>query len=133
MGSENQMKVMSNHSVSVTLDRLSDILAEKGIGIATRVNHGAAAAKVDMELRPTELLLFGNPILGTPLMQVNQEAGFDLPMKALSWQDKDGVVWLRVTDPSMLQKDHELEGVDDVVTKMSMVLSNMVNVATAAS
>lgn len=120
----------SAHSVSVTLDRLTDFLTDKGIAVIARVNHAAAAAKVDMDLRPTELLLFGNPMLGTPLMQSNQQAGFDLPMKALAWQDAEGDVWLRLSDPQDLVEKHGLLGVDPVIQKMTAALGAMATAAT---
>jgi uncharacterized protein (DUF302 family) len=132
---ENQEKMMnieSNHSVDVTLDRLEAILKEKGIGVVARINHAAAAQAVGEELRPTELLLFGNPKLGTPLMQANQEAGFDLPMKALAWQDASGKTWLRVTNPALIKSQNSLNGVDGNIEKMTMALSNMAAAAVAA-
>ena len=123
------MIIESKHSVTETLDRLTDILAEKGISIAVRISHSAAAAKVGMELRPTEVMWFGNPNLGTPIMQKNQEAGFDLPMRAFAWQDEIGKVLLRVTDPAELQAKHQLTSVNDVIEKMITALGRMAHKA----
>lgn len=123
------MTMKSNHSVGETLDRLTAILEEKGIAIIARVNHAAAAQKIGMELRPTELLLFGNPKLGTPLMQSNQEAGFDLPMKVLAWQDENGATMLRVTDPNAIRETHNLDGVDSVIETMTAALGKMASAA----
>lgn len=123
--------IESRHSVGETLDRLTEVLSKKGIGIAARVNHAAAAGKVGMDLRPTELLLFGNPELGTPLMQANQEAGFDLPMKALAWQDTEGKTWLRVTNPASIMAANSLNGVDTVIEKMTAALGGMAAAAAA--
>jgi len=125
------MIIESKHPVGKTLDRLTRILGEKGIGIAARVNHAAAAEKVGMELRPTELLLFGNPELGMPLMQANQEAGFDLPMKALAWQDAEGKTWLRVTNPASIMAANALNGVETVIEKMTAALGSMAAAAAA--
>lgn len=78
----------SANSVSDTIDRLSDVLKARGISIVTRVDHAAGAAKSGLTLRPSTLLIFGNPKLGTPLMQSNPRVGLDLPMKVLVWQDE---------------------------------------------
>lgn len=125
------MIIESQHSAGKTLDRLTGILNKKGIGIVARVNHAAAADKVGMKLRPTELLLFGNPELGTPLMQANQEAGFDLPMKALAWQDTEGKTWLRVTNPASIIAAHALNDVDTVIEKMTAALGGIAAAAAA--
>lgn len=91
-----------------TIDRLEKIAKDKGLAIFLRVDHTAGAAKVGKELRPTELLVFGNPQGGTPLMQCAQTAGIDLPLKALSWQDASGQTWLGYNDPAYLAKRHDL-------------------------
>lgn len=80
--------------VRETVDHLASVVEAAGMTVFARVDHGAGAASVGMELRPTELLIFGNPRGGTPLMQDQQTAGIDLPLKALVWQDADGAVWL---------------------------------------
>ena len=125
------MIIESNHSVSETHDRLTTILDEKGIGVIARVNHAAAAEKVGLALRPTELLLFGNPKLGTPLMQENQQAGFDLPMKALAWSDAEGKTWLRVTNPASIKAEHSIANLDAIFDKMTAALGAMAAAATA--
>ena len=125
------IKKKSAHSVSVTLDRLEKILKSKGIGIAVRWNHSAKAKSVGMELRPTEILIFGNPKMGTPLMQSNQEIGIDLPMKALAYQDADGQVWLVYNDPAYLKKRHGITDKDAVFAKMTGALNAMTDKATA--
>ncbi|MGL5361820.1 MAG: DUF302 domain-containing protein [Bosea sp. (in: a-proteobacteria)] len=80
--------------VSATIDRLEAILKEKGFKIFARVDHAAGAKSVNLELRPTELIIFGNPTGGTPLMQAEQTMGLSLPLRALAWQDAAGKVWL---------------------------------------
>ena len=94
----------SPHSVAKTLDRLSAILEKKGITVFKRIDHAAGAKKVDIALRPTQVLIFGNPKLGSPLMTANQQIGLDLPLKALAWKDEAGKVWLAYTTPSELQQ-----------------------------
>ena len=123
------MIIESKHSVAETLDRLTNILTEKRINVAARINHSAAAAKVGMKLRPTEIMLFGNPNLGTPLMQENQEVGFALPMRAFAWQDEIGNVLLRVTNPAELQTKFQLTTVISEIEKMTAALENMAHEA----
>ena len=99
-------------TVKVTLDRLEAILKERGFTIFARVDHQAGAKSVSHELRPTELLIFGNPQGGTPMMQAEQTMGASLPLRALAWQDAAGKVWLgydAVADIATargLSKDH---------------------------
>src|SRR5262245_48141741 len=100
--------IASGHSVRETIDRLAAIVAEKGLTVFARVDHGAGAAAAGMELRPTELLIFGHPRGGTPLMQDRQTAGIDLPVKALAWEDESGTVWLTTNDPAWIAERHRL-------------------------
>lgn len=120
----------SNHSVSDTADRLEAVLQEKGMKIVARVNHAASAAAVDLELRPTELVIFGNPKVGTPLMQCAQTTALDLPQKALIWEDEEGQVWLGYNDPAYLARRHDMKGCDQVLTKVSGALKNFAGAAT---
>ena len=115
----------SAHSVAITMDRLEVAAKEKGAAIVARVNHAAAAAKVDMPLRPTEVLLFGNPKLGTPLMQSNQQAGFDLPLKVVAWEDAAGTVWVAYTAPSALAAQYAINDRGETVQKMTGVLDQI--------
>ncbi|MDP2396908.1 MAG: DUF302 domain-containing protein [Burkholderiales bacterium] len=96
----------SPHSVKVTIDRLEAAAKERGLNIFLRVDHAAGAQKIGKQLRPTELLVFGNPQGGTPLMECAQTSGIDLPLKALAWQDAGGQVWLGYNDPAFLAKRH---------------------------
>ncbi len=113
------LKMESPYGVKMTLDRLEDVFKAKGITIFTRIDHAAGAASIGETMPPTELMLFGNPRLGTPLMMLNREVGFDLPMKALAWEDADGKVWLAVTNPAELNQVYALAGADGVIEKMS--------------
>ena len=121
----------SPHSVKVTLDRLQNILQKKGITIVTRWSHDAGAKKAGMELRPTELLIFGNPKMGTHFFTSNQTAGIDLPMKALAWQDAKGQVWLTYNDPTYIAHRHGIDDRGEIVKKMTGALDNMTNAAIA--
>jgi uncharacterized protein (DUF302 family) len=98
----------SNYTVKETIDRLDAKLAEKGISVFARIDHAAGAALVNMPLRPTLLLIFGNAKGGTPLMQSQQRIGIDLPLKALCWQDEVGGVWLSYNDMKWLGSRHHL-------------------------
>lgn len=120
----------SNRSVTETISLLEETLKSKGITIFARVDHTAGAAKVDLELRPTELLIFGNPKLGTPLMQTNQTAGIDLPLKALAYETADGKVLLVYNDPGYLSTRHGLNEKAKVLEKISGALNNFTDIAT---
>jgi uncharacterized protein (DUF302 family) len=84
------VSVKSSHDVARTAERLEAALKEKDVALVAKVDHAAGAARVGEKLRPTVLLVFGNPKLGTPLLQCAQTAGIDLPQKALVWQDEKG-------------------------------------------
>ena len=110
MSDNGLITLASNHPVKATMDRLEAALRDKGITLFARIDHAAGAASVDMPLRPTELIIFGNPKAGTPLMQARQSIGIDLPLKMLSSQDAAGKVWLAYNDPAWLARRHGLEG-----------------------
>lgn len=105
---EGLIAVKSPHSPTQTMDRLERLLEQKGMTIFARIDHAAAAKKVGSSLRATELLIFGNPQVGTRFMECSQTAGIDLPLKALVWQDAAGQVWLGYTDPAVLAERHEV-------------------------
>jgi uncharacterized protein (DUF302 family) len=100
--------IASTHSVPETLDRLIAAITPLGMNVFARIDHTEGAAKVEMPLRPTQLLLFGNPKGGTPLMQDKQTAGIDLPLKALAWEDPDGKVWLTYNEAAWIAQRHGL-------------------------
>jgi uncharacterized protein (DUF302 family) len=89
-----------------TMDRLEATVKQRGLVVFARIDHAAGAAKVGTSLRPTELLIFGNPAGGTPLLECAQTAGIDLPLKALVWQDDASQVWLGYNDPAFLAQRH---------------------------
>jgi len=125
------ISVKSSYDVKITADRLEEVLKAKGMMVFTRINHAEGAQKVGKELRPTELVIFGNPKVGTPLMQCTQSAAIDLPQKALAWEDEAGQVWLTYNDPEYLVKRHDIKGCDEVIKKVSNALGNFAKAATA--
>ena len=98
--------VKSPYGPKETMDRLEIVLKEKGMTIFARVDHAAGAARVGGQLRPTEVLIFGNPQGGTPFMECSQTVGIDLPLKALVWEDGSGQVWLGYNDPTYVANRH---------------------------
>jgi uncharacterized protein (DUF302 family) len=92
-----------------TLDRLESEVKARGIAVFARIDHAAGATTAGLALRPTELLIFGNAIVGIPLMQAAQTIGIDLPLKALAWEDASGRVWLSYNDPGWLARRHGLD------------------------
>ena len=124
------ISVKSSHNVKATADRLEDTLNQKGMTVFIRINHAAGAQKVGKKLRPTELIVFGNPKVGTPLMQCSQSVGIDLPQKALIWQDDQGQVWLSYNDPNYLAQRHGISECTEVIKKVEKALSNFAKAAT---
>jgi uncharacterized protein (DUF302 family) len=129
--SEGLIKLKSPHSVARTLDRFEQAARGKGMTIFTRIDHAAGAARVGKELRPTALLIFGNPNVGTLLMQSNQAVAIDLPMKALAWKDARGPVWLAYNDPAYLVKRHAITDRAAVVEKIRKALGAFSKAATS--
>jgi uncharacterized protein (DUF302 family) len=96
----------SQHSVPETIQRLSAALKSRGVAIFALVDHSGEAEKAGLKMRPTQLLIFGNPKAGTPLMVAASSTAIDLPIKALAWEDADGKVWLSYNSPDYLQRRH---------------------------
>ena len=128
--SEGVIRIKSKHSVAATVDKLETALKNKGMTIFKRVSHSGGAAKVGLELRPSELMIFGNPKVGTPLMQCQQLAALDLPQKALVYEDEQGQVWFAYNDPQYIANRHNISGCDDVVSKISKALAGFSRAAT---
>lgn len=124
------IKIKSVSNVTETINKLETALLKKGMTIFKRVNHTAGAEKVDLQLRPTELLIFGNPQVGTPLMLCSQTVAIDLPQKALAYEDENGQVWLAYNDPAYLAKRHNIQDCDKPLQKVSNALANFAKVAT---
>lgn len=108
MSENGLITIASHHSVKETIDRLEASLMGRGVTIFARIDHAGGAMEAGLELRPTELIVFGNPKAGTPLMQAKQTIGLDLPLRMLGWQDADGRTWLTYSDVHWLAKRHEL-------------------------
>jgi uncharacterized protein (DUF302 family) len=102
------MDIPSNHSVDETVEKLKGILQAKGVTLFALVDHSGEAAKVGMKMRPTKLLIFGNPKGGTPVMLVAPSIAIDLPLKILVWEDAQGKVWMTYNSPAYLQKRHHV-------------------------
>ena len=122
----------SPHSVAVTLDRLVAAVEGAEATVFARVDHAAGAAKVDQELRPTVVLIFGNPKLGTPAMQDGLTAGLDLPLRVLAFADAEGVVHLTYHDPAMLAETHGLPADAKYIKMMTGALDKLTSKAVAA-
>jgi uncharacterized protein (DUF302 family) len=96
----------SHYPVARTVDRLESLLQEKGVLVFARIDFSADAARAGLTMRPEQLLIFGNPKGGTPLMQAMPTVGLDLPFKALVWEDSDGKTWLAYNDPAYIVQRH---------------------------
>jgi uncharacterized protein (DUF302 family) len=114
--------VPSQHGPKETMDRLEAELRAEAMTIFARIDHAAAAREVGLELRPTEVVIFGNARGGTPLMQLGQTAGIDLPLKALVWQDAKQKTWISYNEPIWIAQRHGLTNVDALVIKLAAFL-----------
>jgi uncharacterized protein (DUF302 family) len=112
-----------------TMDRLVAEIRAKGMNVFARIDHAAGAAEVGLKLRPTELILFGNALGGTPLMQSVQTVGIDLPLKVLVWQDAEGKTWVSYNEPRWIAQRHGVTSTEHVVSKMTDMLSAMLRKA----
>ncbi len=130
---EGLITVPSSHPAAETLDRLVEAVAAAGLQVFARIDHAAGAAEVGMNLRPTQLLIFGQARGGTPLMQQAQSAGIDLPLKALAWTDADGQTWLSYNDPAWIARRHQLGAASTaVVQALAGALAQLAAAATAS-
>jgi uncharacterized protein (DUF302 family) len=115
--------IASRFSPKETMDRFEAEIRAKGMTVFVRIDHAAGAAEAGLELRPTELIIFGNARGGTPLMEASQTAGIDLPLKALVWQDGAGKTWLSYNEPSWIVQRHGLGVRAEIVDKLAAALS----------
>jgi len=133
MSREGLITIRSSFDPGATMKRLEDEVRAKGLTIFAHVDHAAGASEVGMQLRPTDLLIFGAAKGGTPLMQANQTIGIDLPLKALVWQDETGATFLSYNDPGYIARRHGLdEKVKAVVDALSGVLRTIAAKVTSA-
>lgn len=124
------VSVKSAHDVKTTADRLEAVLKKKGMTVFNRIDHAKGAKSVGNDLRPTELIIFGNPKIGSVLMGCAQTIAIDLPQKALIWQDGGGQVWLSYNEPTELAKRHRLPGCETVIQKVTGALGKFAKAAT---
>ena len=117
--------VQAAASVDETVSLLQSAIQDRGLTVLSTVNHAANAQGVGQDLRPTQLIIFGNPNLGTQLMQNQQSVGIDLPQKILVWEDEVGQVNASYNDPQYLQNRHNLTGLDDVLATTSNALGGL--------
>jgi uncharacterized protein (DUF302 family) len=131
LATESIISVESNYTVGATANRFEKVLKKKGFTIFSRINHSKNAADVDLKLAPTEVIIFGNPKVGTALMQCSKTVAIDLPQKALFWQDEKGLVWLSYNNPEYLKKRHGIKGCNQMIAKISHVLDQLSQAATS--
>jgi uncharacterized protein (DUF302 family) len=123
--SDGLVNVPSTFNVEETADRMESVLHEKGMTIFNRIKHSEGAANVGIELRKTELIIFGNPKVGSPLMKCQQSVAIDLPQKALIWEDDNTKVWISYNDPRYLEKRHNITGCEEVISKIEKALAGI--------
>lgn len=121
----------SPHSVSITMGKLVAAVKGAGAGIVGRVNHAAAAKKIGMDIAPNEVLIFGNPKLGSPVFVENPAAGLDLPMRVVVYEDKDGSVKLAYHPPARLSTDHQIPADLKPLAMMTGALGKLTDAAIA--
>ncbi len=126
---ESMIAKNSPHSVAETIDRLAAAVEGAGAKVFARVDHAAGAASVDMELRPTQMLMFGNPKLGTPAMLASQTMGLDLPLRVLAYQTEDGSVVVTYQNPADMAKAHGADADLEVFKKMTGTLNKLTDKA----
>jgi uncharacterized protein (DUF302 family) len=130
MSENGLITIRSQSSVKATIDRLEASLRESGVSIFSRIDHRAGAVSAGMSLRPTEVLIFGNPKAGTPLMQAKPTIGVDLPLKVLAWEDASGNVWPTYNDPAWLAARHALgDDASEAVSGLARALAKFAETA----
>ena len=121
----------SAHGASKTVERLKSLLRQEMIQVFADIDHAAAARNVGLALRPTRVVIFGNPQAGTPLMQSRQTIGLDLPLRVLVWEDAAGKVWLTYRRPGLLAQLHHVAGLEKTVKALDDGLAALARAATA--
>jgi uncharacterized protein (DUF302 family) len=133
MAADGLVTVRSAYGPNETMNRFEAGVRAMGMTVFAHIDHAAGAAGAGLSLRPTDLLIFGNAKGGTPLMQLDQMIGIDLPLKALVWQDASGNTWLSYNDPSWLARRHALGNeADATVAAMTAALGALAKTATAS-
>lgn len=129
MAADGMVSIQSDFDVEETANRLETILEDKGLTLFTRIKHSEGAASVGIELRDTELLIFGNPKVSSPLMQCQQTVAIDLPQKTLIWEDENAQTWISYNEPSYLEERHDISGCAEVIGNITNALSGITNAA----
>ena len=119
------VKTISDFDVQETADRLENLIEEKGLTLFARVDHQQNAAGVGLQLPPTTVLIFGNPNLGTPLMQAQRTIGIDLPQKMLIWEDEEGETWIAFNAPAYLKWRHRVNDLEDIIQQIETALTQL--------
>ena len=130
-GKKGLVTLQSNHSVKDTADKLVSIIESKGMKVFARVDHQKNAQGVDLTLRPTQVIMFGNPTAGTPLMNCEQSVAIDLPQKILISEDADKKVWLSYNNPEYLKTRHNIKGCDTEIANIAKALNSVSKAAVA--
>ena len=130
-GKKGLVTLQSNHSVKDTADKLVSIIESKGMKVFARVDHQKNAQGVDLTLRPTQVIMFGNPTAGTPLMNCEQSVAIDLPQKILISEDTDKKVWLSYNHPEYLKTRHNIKGCDTEIANIAKALNGVSKAAVA--
>jgi uncharacterized protein (DUF302 family) len=134
MAAQGVITIRSEFSTTETIERLERAIAALNMTVMARIDHAAAAATVGMQLRPTSLLIFGSPKGGTPVMQLIQTIGIDLPLKALVWQDEEGTTWLSYNDAAWLvDRHHGDSDAKAAVRAMTAALASVAELATSGA
>ncbi|MBB1424892.1 DUF302 domain-containing protein [Shewanella sp. SG44-2] len=128
---ESLITVESHYSAKETADRFESIIKDKGFTVFARIDHQKNAAGVNLTLKPTEVIIFGNPNIGTQLMQCNKFVAIDLPQKVLVSEDADNKVWLSYNNPQYIKQRHSITGCDEVINKISGALNTLSIAATS--
>jgi len=119
----------SQHTVSHTINKFEKIVKSKGMTVFAKINHAKGAKSINKKLRPTQVLIFGSPKAGTPLMQSNQTIGLDLPLRVLFWQDKNNTTWITYHKPKDFISYHNINNKDKIKNKMTKILKMFSNKA----
>jgi len=127
------ISLRSGHDFATTVARLQQHLQSKGMQLFAGVDHAAGADKLAMQLRPTQVLMFGNPAIGTALMQCSQTVAIDLPQKMLVWEDAAGDVWIAYNSPDFLLWRHSIVGCDEALAKVANALSSFARTAASSA
>ena len=127
---ERHIKIKSENSFDETYEALKkSIKSKEPLTIIAELDHAENAEKAGMQLRPAKVIMFGNPKLGTPLMNENQEIGVDLPQKMLVYEDEKGDVYVVYNDPKILAENHGISGQDENLSKISEALKGLAEAA----